>query len=88
MKSDKMFVSEKKLADLLIKISTSLSVLGTSESTDLDKYVYNFSDRFLVAESCPSVLLYARVTFGVSVNEYPSLPNMNLYNKLYGGKKP
>ena len=38
-KCDKMFVSEKKVADILIKVSTSFAVLGTRETTDLDKYV-------------------------------------------------
>lgn len=42
MKSDKMFTSEKKLADILIKISTSFTGLGTREKTDLDKYVIRF----------------------------------------------
>ncbi|XP_065060514.1 sorting nexin-6-like [Rhopilema esculentum] len=37
LKSDKLFVSEKKLADILIKMSTSIGAMGTSESTDLDR---------------------------------------------------
>ena len=39
LKADKMFVSEKRLADILIKISTSFTTLGTRETTELDKYV-------------------------------------------------
>ena len=36
-KCDRMFSSEKKLADILIKVSTSFAALGTRERTDLDK---------------------------------------------------
>jgi len=39
-KCDRMFISEKKLADILIKVSTSFAALGTRERTDLDK-VFN-----------------------------------------------
>eukprot|EP00112_Aurelia_sp_Birch-Aquarium-sp1_P004708 Seg1534.1 transcript_id=Seg1534.1/GoldUCD/mRNA.D3Y31 product="Sorting nexin-6" protein_id=Seg1534.1/GoldUCD/D3Y31 len=46
MKSDRMFASEKKSADLLIKVSTSLSALGTSENTELDK-VFNKSGELM-----------------------------------------
>ena len=36
-KCDKMFSSEKKLADILIKVSTSFAALGTRETTELDR---------------------------------------------------
>eukprot|EP00794_Sanderia_malayensis_P020064 gene20064-22033_t len=36
-KSDKVTTSEKRLADILIKISTSFIAMGTSENTELDK---------------------------------------------------
>lgn len=38
-KCDKMFVSEKKVADILIRVSSSFAGLGTRETTDLDRYV-------------------------------------------------
>ena len=81
LKSDKMFVSEKKLADLLIKISTSLSALGTSENTDLDKYVDNFFERWglLSQSSAPSFILCVRITFGISVNDFPFDVSVNYF---------
>ena len=36
-KSDKVTVSEKRLADVFIKTSTSFTAMGTSDSTGLDK---------------------------------------------------